>query len=47
MNRDGGSASRDAGIEFFNTGVVHHLIITKNDVIEVLDNEPPKVDILK
>ena len=33
-------------LEVFNPGVVHYLIMTESDVIEVLDNEPPVLEIL-
>lgn len=31
-------------LDFFNPGIVHYLIVTENDVIEVLSNEEPKVE---
>jgi hypothetical protein len=32
--------------EFFNEGIVHYMIITEDDVIEVLDNRDPTVEAL-
>jgi hypothetical protein len=33
-------------LEFFNEGVVHYMITTEDDVIEILSNEGPTVQIL-
>jgi hypothetical protein len=31
-------------LEFFNPGIVHFMIVTENDVLEVLSNEEPVID---
>ncbi|MGD0001809.1 MAG: hypothetical protein ABSE21_17060 [Bryobacteraceae bacterium] len=33
-------------LEVFNPGIVHYMITTENDVIEVLSNEEPRIECL-
>jgi hypothetical protein len=32
-------------LEVFNPGIVHYMIVTENDVIEVLSNEEPTIEL--
>jgi hypothetical protein len=33
-------------LEFLNEGIIHYMIVTEDDVIEVLDNQEPRTETL-